>query len=572
MSGVKDKIVSGISAFLKENGIEIGKNEIFSQFKKPEKEEFGDLSFPVFRFAKDFKKPPIQIAQSLKDYFDKLNVSEIEKIEVINGYVNFFFSVEWMFKSLLNSLNLKGEKFYCSDKLKGQTFVVEFSSPNIAKPFSIGHLRSTVIGNFLRNLLKSLGAEVIGINHIGDWGTQFGKLIVAFKLWGNKEDLEKNPVKYMLDLYVKFHSEAEKDPSLEDKAREAFLRLERGEKEETELWELFRNYSLKEFEKTYRRLNVKFDKVLGEAFYSDKIDRVIKILEEKNLLKISQNATIVDLEEYGMPPCLIKKSDGATLYATRDIAAAIYRKENFDFDKMLYVVGAEQKLHFKQFFKVLELAGFEWAKDLEHIAFGLYRFKDGKMSTRKGKVVLLKDVLDEAVNRIRSVMAEKNPDLSEEEKEEIAEILGTGAIVFNDLKNDRIKDVRFSWEEVLNFEGESGPYISYSYVRCRGILKNAESIEDGDFFKITHQSEKSLIKKLFEFSDILDIAYKNRKSHFIANYLLDLTKQFNSFYHNCKVVGEDPQISSFRKQLVRLTLYTLKGGAEILGMRLPNRM
>ena len=572
MADVKDKIASTISDFLKENGIEFEKSEIFPQFKKPEKEEFGDLSFPVFRFARDFKKPPVQIAESLKEFFEKKNISEVEKIEVVNGYVNFFFSVEWMYRTLLNSLNEKGQKFYCSDKLKGQTFVVEFSSPNIAKPFSIGHLRSTVIGNFLRNLLKSLGAEVIGINHIGDWGTQFGKLIVAFRLWGDRKELEKQPVKYMLDLYVKFHAEAEKDPSLEDKAREAFLRLEKGEKEETELWELFRNYSLQEFEKTYKRLNVSFDKVLGEAFYSDKIDRVMKILEEKNLLKISQNATIVDLEEYGMPPCLIKKSDGATLYATRDIAAAIYRKETFDFDKMFYVVGAEQKLHFRQFFKVLELAGFEWAKDLEHIAFGLYRFKDGKMSTRKGKVVLLEDVLDEAVNRIKEIMAEKNPDLTEEEKEKIAEILGTSAIVFNDLKNDRIKDVQFSWEEVLNFEGESGPYISYSFVRCRGILKNADAVEDTDYFEITHNSEKLLIKKLFEFADVLDIAYKNRKSHFIANYLLELTKQFNSFYHNCKVVGENPDISSFRKQLVRLTLYTLKGGADILGMRLPDRM
>ncbi len=569
---LKEKIADTIVDFLKKSGIESKREDILFQFKKPEKLEFGDIAFPVFRYARDFRKPPIQIAESVKEFFNSLSFKEIEKIDVINGYVNFHISPEWMFNTLTEALNSKGEEFYKTDLLKGKTFVVEFSSPNIAKPFSIGHLRSTVIGNFLRNLLKALGANVIGINHIGDWGTQFGKLIVAFRLWGKEEELEKDPVKYMLSLYVKFHKEAEENPELEDKAREAFKRLEEGKEEERKLWEKFRALSLKEFEKTYRRLNVHFDKVLGEAFYSDKIDNVVKILEEKGLLEESEKALVVKLDDYNMPPCLIKKSDGATLYATRDIAAAIYRKETFDFDRMFYVVGSEQKLHFKQFFKVLELAGFEWAKDMEHIDFGLYRFKDGKMSTRKGKVILLEDVLDEAVKRIRDIMNEKNPDLTEEERESISEVLGTGAIIFNDLKNDRIKDVQFSWEEVLNFEGESGPYISYSYVRCSGILRNAVSIEESREYKATHQSEIALIKKLFEFKEVMLIAYNNRKSHFIANYLLDLTKSFTSFYHNCRVVGEDKEVSSFRKMLVKLTMNTLKAGATILGMRLPDRM
>ncbi len=572
MIGLKDKIANSINDFLKQNGIDAKKEDILFMFKKPEKLEFGDIAFPVFRYAKDFRKPPVEIAEQVKGFFEANPVKEIEKIEVINGYVNFHISPQWMFEKLVKEFEEKGEDFYKSDVLKGETFVVEFSSPNIAKPFSIGHLRSTVIGNFLRNLLKSLGANVIGINHIGDWGTQFGKLIVAFKLWGNEEELEKDPVKYMLSLYVRFHKEAEENPSLEDKAREAFLNLEKGSEEERKLWEKFRTLSLKEFEKTYKRLNVHFDRVLGEAFYSDKIDRVVKILEEKGLLEESENALVVKLDDYNMPPCLIKKSDGATLYATRDIAAAIYRKETFDFDRMFYVVGSEQKLHFKQFFKVLELAGFEWAKDMEHIDFGLYRFKDGKMSTRKGRVILLEEVLDEAVNRIKEIMNEKNPDLTEEERENVSEILGTGAIIFNDLKNDRIKDVQFSWDEVLNFEGESGPYISYSYVRCNGIFRKAEGIEENGKYNATHQSEIALIKKLFEFKEILFSAYNNRKSHFIANYLLDLTKSFTTFYHHCRVVGEDKDISSFRKMLVKLTMSTLKAGAGILGMRLPDRM
>ncbi len=572
MIELKEKIADSIVNFLKDNGIDTRKEDVLLQFKKPEKMEFGDIAFPVFRYARDFKKPPVEIAGMVRDFFESLSYQEIEKIDVINGYVNFHISPEWMFSKLVGDFKSKGEDFYKSDVLKGKTFVVEFSSPNIAKPFSIGHLRSTVIGNFLRNLLKALGADVIGINHIGDWGTQFGKLIVAFKLWGDEEELEKDPVKYMLSLYVRFHKEAEAKPELEDMAREAFLKLEKGEEEEKRLWEKFRDLSLKEFEKTYKRLNVHFDKVLGEAFYSDKIDNVVNLLKSKGLLEESEKALVVKLDDYNMPPCLIKKSDGATLYATRDIAAAIYRKETFDFDRMFYVVGSEQKLHFKQFFKVLELAGFEWAKDLEHIDFGLYRFKDGKMSTRKGKVILLEEVLDEAVKRIKDIMNEKNPDLSEKERDEISEMLGTGAIIFNDLKNDRIKDVQFSWDEVLNFEGESGPYISYSFVRCKGILRNADSVEESSVYAATQISEIALIKKLFEFKDVIIAAYNNRKSHLIANYILELTRVFTTFYHNCRVVGEDTKVSSFRKMLVKLTMNTLKAGAELLGMRLPDRM
>ncbi len=572
MLELRNRLAESIVDFLKENGIDPEREEIIAQFKKPDNIKFGDIAFPVFRYAKDFKLPPVNIGKMIKDYFESNPLHEIEKIEVVGGYVNFHVSPEWMFESLVQRVKERGDDFFKTDILKGKTIIVEFSSPNIAKPFSIGHLRSTVIGNFLRNLFKALGANVIGINHVGDWGTQFGKLIIAYKLWGDEKEFKKDPVKHMFSLYVRFHKEAEKDPSLEDKAREAFARLESGEELERELWKKFRKHSLKEFEKTYKRLNVEFDQVIGESFYSGKIESVVNLLEQKGLLEVSENALVVKLDDYNMPPCLIKKSDGSTLYATRDIAAAIYRKERFNFDKMLYVVGSEQRLHFRQFFKVLEISGFEWARNLEHIEFGLYRFKDGKMSTRKGKVIFLEDVLDESVDRIRKIMKEKNPDLKEKEREEIAEVLGVGAIIFNDLKNDRIKDVHFSWEEVLNLDGDSGPYIAYSYVRCNGILRNAREVEEGFVPNFTHNSEVLLVKKLFEFSEIIDIAYRNRKSHFIANYLLELTRSFTTFYHNCRVIGENKEVSSFRKTLVKLTLITLKSGAELLGMRLPDRM
>ncbi len=541
-------------------------------FIKPEKENFGDISLPCFRLSPILKKSPVQIADLLIEPLNTLDF--IEKSENVNGYLNIHLNTENIFLKLHEQFYSTDKSLFKTDILKGKTVVVEFSSPNIAKPFSIGHLRSTVIGNFLSNLFENAGADLISVNHIGDWGTQFGKLIVAFSLWGDKEKLKKEPVNHLLELYVKFHSESEKDNSLEEKAREAFKNLENGEKFETELWEQFRDYSLEEFNKTYKRLNVKFNHTTGESFYSDKIQDVVDLLEKHKLLMISRNAIVVDLEKYNMPPCLIKKSDGATLYATRDLAAAIYRHKTFNFDNMFYVVGAEQSLHFKQFFKVLELANQEYAKNMEHIAFGLYRFKDGKMSTRKGKVIFLNDVLDEAVNRVKNIMEEKNPDLTEKEKEDIAETLGVSAVIFNDLKNDRIKDVSFSWDEVLNMEGDSGPYISYSYVRCLSILKKADLNITLDLsnLKIKNEEEKRLISKLLEYKDVLNTCVKTRKSHHLTSYLLDLTKKFHSFYHSCRVIGEDKQTSAFRLELVKITATTLKEGAKLLGMRLPEKM
>ncbi len=572
MQKLKLEIAAVVSRYLISRGVPERDADVLSLFKRPEKESFGDLSLPCFPFARHLKQAPPAIAGELVPLLT--GITGIADVDVVGGYLNVHFDKLELFKSLWNRYQDHPDTFFHSSDLEGKTITVEFSSPNIAKPFSIGHLRSTVIGNFLQNLLRCAGANVVAINHLGDWGTQFGKLIVAFRKWGDASLLQDKPVDHLLDLYVRFHEEAETETTLEDEAREAFRLLEEGNPEEAGLWEQFRQLSLDEFNRVYDRLNVSFDHYLGEAFYRDKLDKVIRTLTDANLLTESQNAMIVDLEDHDMPPCLIQKSDGASLYATRDIAAAMYRHEAFQFDRSLYVVGAEQSLHFKQFFKVLELAGCDWASGMEHIPFGLYRFKDGKMSTRKGKVVFLEDVLNEAVTRVRAVMDEKDPDLTATERMDVAEKLGTSAIIFNDLKNDRVKDIQFAWDEVLNLEGDSGPYIAYSYVRCRGILDKAAHVSDTlpDSLANMHPAEVTLVQKLTQFTDILSLCVRHRKSHFLAQYLLELTRMFHGFYHHCRVVGEDPDVSAFRKALVRMTAATLKAGCGLMCMKLPERM
>ena len=572
MHALKLQIAETISRHLISRGVPETEATVMHLFKRPEKETFGDLSLPCFPFARHLQMAPPAIAEELAPLLHGL--PGIDQVDVVGGYLNVHMNKHRLFEAIWNRYLADPDTFFHGKDPKDKTVIVEFSSPNIAKPFSIGHLRSTVIGNFLQNLFRSTGAQVIAINHLGDWGTQFGKLIVAFRKWGSELELQNKPVDHLLDLYVRFHEEAEQDDGLEDAARNAFRLLEDGSPDETALWKRFRDMSLREFKRVYERLNVTFDHYLGEAFYGDRLDNVIRTLTSANLLTESQNAMIVNLDDQDMPPCLIQKSDGASLYATRDIAAAMYRHEAFAFDRSLYVVGAEQSLHFKQFFKVLELAGCDWAAGMEHIPFGLYRFKDGKMSTRQGKVVFLEDVLNEAVSRVRAIMEAKNPELSPEERSKVAEILGTSAIIFNDLKNDRVKDIQFSWDEVLNLEGDSGPYIAYSYVRCRGILDKASAIPDQlpDHVVEIHPAEATLIQKLTQFDDVLSLCTRHRKSHFLAQYLLELTHTFHGFYHNCRVVGDDLAVSAFRKALVRMTAAVLRAGTALMGMRLPERM
>ena len=437
-----------VSEALKNQIEDLSLEEIVSLIEIPPNKEMGDYAFPCFKLAKVYKKSPNMIAEDLSQQIN--TTDEISKVVNLGGYVNFFINKSSLAKTVIENVLTQKEKYGHSNLGEGKTVVIDFSSPNIAKPFHIGHIRTTVIGNALHKIYSSQGYKTERINHLGDYGTQFGKLIVAFKNWGNKEEVEKEPIKELLKLYVKFHDEAEKDPSLEDKAREYFTKLENNDKEAKELWQWFRDESLKEFERVYKLLDIQFDSYAGESFYSDKMDRVINIIKDKGILKESQGTNIVDLEEFNMPPALITKNDGSTLYMTRDLAAALYRKETYDFEKCIYVVGSQQSLHFEQLFKVLEFVGFEWAKDLIHVPFGMVSLEEGTMSTRKGRVVFLEDVLNQAIEKTIETILSKNPD-GAKNVDEISKQVGVGADLFQELSNSRIKDYTFSWDKTLNF-------------------------------------------------------------------------------------------------------------------------
>ncbi|EGO88079.1 arginyl-tRNA synthetase, partial [Clostridium botulinum C str. Stockholm] len=456
-----------IAERIKEN-VELDLNTIEGLIEIPPKSDMGDYAFPCFQLAKAFRKAPNMIAEELSS---KINNEGFEKVVALGPYLNFFMDKGSFVKDTLNKVIEEGERYGSSEEGKGKNVTIDYSSPNIAKPFHVGHLFSTAIGNSLYRMLNFEGYNSIGINHLGDWGTQFGKLISAYKRWVDEDALEKDPIKELLRIYVKFHDEAEKDPSLEDEGRMYFKKLEDGEKEEVELWERFKNLSLKEFKKVYELLGVKFDSYAGESFYNDKMDSVIKEIDEKGILVESNGAKVVMMDDENIPPCIIVKGDGATIYATRDLAAAFYRKKNYDFHKSIYVVGSDQSLHFKQVFKTIEKMGYNWADDCKHVAFGLVRFADKKLSTRKGQVIFLEDLLNESVSKTLEVINEKNPELKN--KEEVAKKVGIGAIIFTYLKNKREKDIVFNWNEMLNFEGETGPYVQYTYARGKSILRRA---------------------------------------------------------------------------------------------------
>jgi arginyl-tRNA synthetase len=480
----------------------------------------------------------------------------------------------------------RGSGYGSSSMGKGKTVIVEFSSPNIAKPFGIAHIRTTVIGHVLRNIYKFLGYETIAINHLGDYGTQFGKLIVAYKTWGNKELVEKDPIPELLKLYVKFHDEAEKDPVLEDKAREWFKKLEEGNKEAVELWQWFRDVSLREFNRIYEMMGIEFDSYAGESFYSDKMPAVIELLGEKKLLEHSQGAEIVDLEKYDMPPALIRKSDGSTLYITRDITAAIYRKEKYNFYKNIYVVGSQQNLHFQQMFKILELMGYDWAKDCIHVPFGMVSLEDGTMSTRKGRVVFLEDVLKKAVEKTRDIIAEKNPDLKDKEK--IAEEVGIGAVMFQELSHSRIKDYTFSWDNTLSFEGETGPYVQYTHARANSVLEKAAVYDYADIldstnietvlekevnYKLLTEDEAfSILKIIYKLPEVIIKAMERNEPFILTRQIIDLAQAFNRFYHEYPILVDDPELKRARLLLVLTTKNVLKTGLALLGIKAPDKM
>ena len=535
----------------------------------PPRPEMGDFAFPCFQFAKQLRKSPNMIAAELKD---KLNAEGFEKIDNLGPYVNFFADKAVFTKNAIEKILEEGDDYGSSNIGEGKTVCVEHSSPNIAKPFHVGHLFSTSIGNSLYKLFKKEGYTVEGINHIGDWGTQFGKLISAYKRWGSEKALEENAIDELLRIYVKFHDEADKDPSLVDEGRAYFKALENGDKEAEALWERFRNLSLKEFDRVYKLFNVEFDSYAGEAFYNDKMDVVVNELKEKKLLVESNGAQVVMLDEYNMPPCIVLKGDGASIYATRDLAAAMYRKKKYDFYKSVYVVGSPQALHFKQVFKVLELAGHEWAKDCTHVGFGLVKFADRKLSTRKGEIILLDDLVRESVDKTLEVINEKNPEL--ENKEEVAKKIGVGALVFTYLKNSREKDIVFDWKEMLSFEGETGPYVQYSYARAKSILRRAEeSNVEPDFSKLNSKEEFELVKTLENFNNQIHVAVEKLEPSIVTRYVIEVAKAFNKFYNAHSVLNlEDEGLKRARLELVKASCQVIKNALYLLGIDVVEKM
>jgi len=529
----------------------------------PPNPEMGDYALPCFTLAKEYKKAPQDIAKELEK---KLKPTKnIEKITANGPYLNFFINKAAYNKAIIEAklLNKKPNK---------KVITLDFSQPNIMKPFNIAHLRSTMIGNALAKILAHEGYKVIKINHLGDWGTQFGKMMYAYETWGNKTDLMKDPMHYMTDLYVKFHKEAETDPSLEEKGREWFAKLEKGDKKARIYWELFSKLSLQYYNKTYKRLNISFDSWAGEAFYEPMLKDTISLLQKKGIVKESEGALVVDLESYGITPCIIQKSDGSTIYATRDIAAAIYRAKTYHFDKNLYVVDVRQSLHFQQVFKTVELAGFPWAKDCIHIPFGTMKFEDGVMSTRKGLIIFLEDVLDKSVESVEKIIEEKNPKLKNKKK--VAEQVGLGAIIFWDLSHDRIRDIAFSWDKVLDFNGETGPYVQYTHARAASILRKAKEIKGKPAYeKLATPQEKELLKQLSLYEEYIEKAADQYKPSILAKYCMTLCQLFNDFYEHCPCLTEqDETLASARLALVKKTKQTLEQALSILGIQAPEEM
>lgn len=552
-------------------------DEIKSMIEIPQDQSMGDYAFPCFRLAKTMRKAPNLIAAELAE---KLQGQQLfSEISPVNAYVNMFVSREEMMKSTVSEVLEEKENFGRSDIGGNKKVIVEFSSPNIAKPFHIGHIRSTVIGNSLSKIYDALGYDVFKINHLGDYGTQFGKMICAYRRWGNREDVINSPIKTLLGYYTKFHVEVEEHPELEDEARAIFTKLEQGSKEEVELWQWFREESLKEFQRVYDMLGIEFDSYNGESFYSDKMPRFEKELSDKGLLKESNGAQVVDLEEYKLGTALIKKSDGSSLYITRDIAAAVYRKENYDFYKNIYVVATQQNLHFQQLFKILELMGYDWANQCVHVPFGMVRLEEGTMSTRHGRVVFLEDVLNGAIEKTREIIEEKNPNI--ENLEEITSQVGIGAVVFNELSNNRIKDYTFKWDQILNFDGETGPYVQYTHARCASLLRKAgedivakaQDPKNVDFALLSKSdSAYELTKLIYAFPGVVEQAGEKYEPSIITRHIIDIAQCFNKFYHDEHIIVDDEVEKTSKIALVIATKRVIATGIGLLGMKAPERM
>lgn len=563
---MKSKIVDLIAKEVE--GLEV--SDIEGLLEIPPKPELGDFAFPCFRLAKAYRKAPQMIAEDLKEKFS--NVDFISKVEANGGYLNFFVDKITFVKQIIDVAS--GKDFGSTKEGSGKSVCIDYSSPNVAKNFHVGHLRTTIIGNSLYKIHEKLGYKVERINHLGDWGTQFGKLIVAYKAWSSKEQVEKEGIAELLRIYVKFHEEAEKNHELEDEAREWFAKMEQGNEEALAIWQWFKDISLIEYKRVYDLLGIGFDSYNGESFYRDMCHDVVAELKDKNLLVESEGAKIVDLEEYNMAPCLIMKKDGSTIYATRDLAALLYRKRTYDFSKCLYVTGQEQKLHFSQVFKVVELMGYEWAKtEPVHVPYGLVSLEGAKLSTRGGNIIYAEDILNEAINKIKEVIDVKNPDL--EDKEEVAKKVGVGAIIFNDLYNQRIKDVSFKWEKILNFDGETGPYAQYTYARAASVLRRAgvESVDnDIDAEVLSDEFSLALLKEISRFPQVVTDAGERLEPYIVARYVIAVAQAFNKFYNNCQINVEDEKVKKARLKLVCITKNVLKNGLDLLGIQCPERM
>ena len=568
MLDFKEKISEEISKITK-----IDKNELYEYIEMPSDNKMGDYAFPCFRLAKTMKKSPQIIANELKDGISLGN--EFEKVEVINGYINFFVNNKKLVENVLEEVEEKRENYGSSEIGEGKNIVIDYSSPNIAKPFHIGHLRTTILGNSLYKMYKFLNYNCVGINHLGDWGTQFAKLIEGYKRWGTEYDIESNPIEELTKIYIRINDLCKEDESVLEQCRDNFKKLEDGDEYCVKIWQKFRELSLKEFQRIYDLLDIQFDSWNGEAFYTDKMQEVKDILEKNNKLVESEGARVVDLSKEDMPPCIIEKSNGSTTYATRDLAAILYRARTYNFDKALYVTSYEQILHFKQVFETAKYLDLDekYTNGLVHVPYGMVMLKTGKMSTRDGNVVKIEDLLKEAIAKVKIIIENKNPEL--ENKEDIATKVGIGAVIFNDLYNSRIKDEIFDWDIMLNFNGETGPYMQYIYVRTKSVLEKAgyiPKLKVVNLDKLLDEDSVKVIKLLYQFNDKIMQAIEKYEPYIVARYLIEVAKTYSSFYNNNKIICDDKEVQDARIYLTYATGIVLKTGAALLGIKMPDKM